>query len=254
MNTRRADRLLDDPGALVAAVRDFGAAAGTAEPAVAASLFVQAWAVCVSRPVLAPLVAGRRAPDAAAANTVLHFDGGFRPVGAAAITPHYAAVAGDALATGDPWAELVEDDDALFDWARARMFDGHLAGVVGVLREVAPVGERLLWGNVAAAVAGGLARLSFRPDVAAAIGADRLRADASRLLDRPGSPTEGLASLFPVMQAGVTRLFVRRQTCCLRYRLPDAPPTCLSCRLLPEPDRRRRITERLVTENRRAGS
>ena len=60
MNTRRADRLLDDPGALVAAVRRFGAAAGTADPAVAASLFAQAWAVCVSRPVVAPLVAGRR--------------------------------------------------------------------------------------------------------------------------------------------------------------------------------------------------
>jgi len=41
---------------------------------------------------------------------------------------------------------------------------------------------------------------------------------------------------------------VRRQTCCLRYRLPDAPPTCLSCRLLPEPERRRRISLRLETE------
>lgn len=254
MNACRADRLLDDPGVLAAAVRAFGAAAGAPEPAVAASLFVQAWAVCVSRPVLAPLVAGRRVPDAAAANTVLVFDGGHRPVGAAAITPRFAAVAGDVLAAGDPWAELVEDDDALFAWARARMFDGHLAGVVGVLREVAPVGERLLWGNVAAAVAGGFAGLSFRPDAAAAIGADRLRADAARLLDRPGSPTEGLASLFPVTQAGVTRLFVRRRTCCLRYRLPDAPPTCLSCRLLPEPDRRRRITERLAPKSRRAGS
>jgi len=253
VNTRRADRLLDDPGALVAAVRRFGAAAGTADPAVAASLFAQAWAVCVSRPVVAPLVAGRRVPDAVAANTVLLFDGSHRPVGAAAITPRFAAVAGDALASGDPWAELVENDDAVFAWARARMFDGHLAGAVGVLREVAPVGERLLWGNVAAAVAGGFAGLSFRPDIAAAIGADRLRADAARLLDRPGSPTEGLASLFPVTQAGVTRLFVRRHTCCLRYRLPDAPPTCLSCRLLTEPDRRRRINEHLATKDSRAG-
>ena len=44
---------------------------------------------------------------------------------------------------------------------------------------------------------------------------------------------------------GGTRLFVRRQTCCLRYRLPDAPPTCLSCRLMPESERRRRIAARL---------
>src|SRR5690348_13767110 len=103
----------------MAAVRTFGAAAGTADPAVAASLFAQAWAVCVGRPVVAPLVAGRRVPDAVAANTVLLFDGGHRPVGAAAITPRFAAVAGDALAAGDPWAELLDDDDAVFAWARA---------------------------------------------------------------------------------------------------------------------------------------
>ena len=74
---------------------------------------------------------------------------------------------------------------------------------------------------------------------------DQLRADAARLLDHPGSPTEGLAELFPVARNGIGRLFVRRQTCCLRYRLPDAPPTCLSCRLLPEPERLRRIRLRI---------
>jgi len=210
---------------------------------VAASLFAQAWAGCVIRSALAPLVAGRRVPDRAAANTVLLFDGRHRPVGVAPVTPRYAARDGDPLVAGDLWAELVADDDALFAWARARMFDGHLAVLVGVLRRLAPVGGRLLWGNVAAAVAGGFAALSARPDVAATAGPDRLLADAARLLDQPGSPTEGLAALFPVAHAGVTRLFVRRQTCCLRYRLPDAPPTCLSCRLLPEPERHLRIRQ-----------
>jgi hypothetical protein len=171
---------------------------------------------------------------------VLLFDARHRPVGAVPVTPRFAARADDGLAAGDPWAELVAGDDAVFAWARARMFDRHLATLVGVLRELAPVGERLLWGNVAAAVAGGFAALSARADVAATAGPDRLRADAARLLDQPGSPTKGLASLFPVTRAGITRLFVRRQTCCLRYRLPDAPPTCLSCRLRPEPDRPRR--------------
>ena len=36
-----------------------------------ASLFVQAWASCVTRPALPPLMAGRRVADTAAANTVL---------------------------------------------------------------------------------------------------------------------------------------------------------------------------------------
>jgi ferric iron reductase protein FhuF len=237
VNSCRADRLLDDPRAVGRAVRAFGAAAGTVEPAVAASLFAQAWALHVTRPALAPLVVGRRVADAAAANTVVLFDRRHRPVGTAPVTPRYAAVAGDVLAAGDPRAELLADDDAVFAWARSRMFEGHLAVLVGVLRGVAPVGERLLWGNVAAAVAGGFAALSTRPDVAGAIGLDRLRADAGRLLDRPGAPTEGLASLYPATQAGVSRLVVRRQTCCLRYRLPDAPPLCLSCRFRESPGR-----------------
>jgi ferric iron reductase protein FhuF len=246
MNTCRADRLLDDPRALAGAVRRFGAAAGTVDMAVAASLFAQAWAVAVSRPAIAPLATGRRMPDTAAANTVVLLDARHRPAGSAPVTPGYAATAGDTVAGGDPWAEVVADEDAVFAWARARMFDGHLAVLVGVLHGLARVGERLLWGNVAAAVAGGFAALSARPGIATASGPHRLRADAARLLDEPGSPTEGLVSLFPVTRDGVTRLFVRRQTCCLRYRLLDAPPTCLSCRLLPEPDRRRRIGERLA--------
>src|SRR5688500_14487405 len=123
------------------------------------------------------------------------------------------------------------------------MFDGHLGPLVEALHDLAPVGRRLLWGNVAAATAGGFAALSALPS--RPFGADHLLPEATRLLDTPGSPTEGLAELFAVPDEAGTRLFVRRQTCCLRYRLPDAPPTCLSCRLLPESERRRRIAIRL---------
>ena len=119
-----------------------------------------------------------------------------------------------------------------------------IAGLVGARR--VPDERRLLWGNAAAACAGGFAALAAEPGHP--FDPDRLRADATRLLDWPGSPTEGLAELFPVPHGGGTRLFVRRRTCCLRYRLHDAPPTCLSCRLLPEPERRRRISLRLETE------
>ena len=142
-------------------------------------------------------------------------------------------------------ARRVPDEDALFAWARARLF-GQIGPLVEALHDLAPVGRRLLWGNAAAACAGGFAALAAEPGHP--FDPDRLRADATRLLDWPGSPTEGLAELFPVPHGGGTRLFVRRRTCCLRYRLHDAPPTCLSCRLLPEPERRRRISLRLETE------
>jgi ferric iron reductase protein FhuF len=214
--------------------------------AVAASLLCQAWAVSVTRPVIAGLVGARRVADPGADNTELLFDADGRPAGASPMTPRYAALAGDREAAADPWAEIVDDEDALFDWARCRLFDGHLTALVDVLHDIAPVGRRLLWGNVAAATAGAFAALSAA-ELPSAERAALMRDDARRLLDEPGSPIEGLAEVFPVDHDGGVRLFVRRQTCCLRYRLPDAPLTCLSCRLMPEAERRRRITLKLAS-------
>jgi hypothetical protein len=244
MKLGAANALEDSPG-LFRLVQAFGRTAGTDDIAVAASLLCQAWAVSVTRPAIAGLVGARRVTDLGAANTELWFDGKSRPVGASTLTPRHAVLAGDPTAAADPWAQVVDGEDALFAWTRSRLFDGHLAALVDGLGEIAPVGRRLLWGNVAAATAGAFAKLAAAelPDAArAALMVD----DARRLLDAPGSSTEGLAEVFPVEHAGAVRLFVRRQTCCLRYRLPEAPPTCLSCRLMPESERRRRITLKLA--------
>ena len=252
-----ASTALEDGPGLFRMVRAFGWAAGTDEIrglhqprpmdiSVAASLLCQAWAVSVSRPAIASLVGARRMPDMAASNTVLAINDEGRPAGASLLTPRFAAVAGDHGAAGDPRAEIVADEVDLFAWARARLFDGHLSLLVEALHDLAPIGRRLLWGNVAAATAGGFAVLSAPSTTPSE--ADRLAKHARLLLDWPGSPTEGLAEVFPVAHDGGERLFVRRQTCCLRYRLPDAPPTCLSCRLMPERERSRRIALRLQAE------
>jgi ferric iron reductase protein FhuF len=236
---------LEDSPRLFRMVQAFGRTAGTDELAVATSLLCQAWAVSVTRPAIAGLVGARRVADLSAANTVLRFDGEGRPAGASPVTPRFAALAGDSEAAAEPWAEMVDTDDALFAWVRSRLFDEHMADLVEALHELAPVGRRLLWGNVAAATAGAFAALSAAVLPPADRAALMLR-DARRLLDEPGLPTEGLAEVFPVEHNGGVRLFVRRQTCCLRYRLPDAPLTCLSCRLMPEAERRRRITLKLA--------
>ena len=268
MNTSVAasDALENGPD-LFRMVRAYGRAAGTrglhlppeTEPAVAASLLLQAWAVSVTRVAIASLVGARRMPDVTLSNTIVTFDGQGRPAGASLLAPRFVAVAGDEAATADPWAEIVPDEKALFSWARARLFHDHLGVLVDAVHDRFPVGRRLLWGNVAAATAGRFAALSAEPDpVLGRFDPDHLMRDARRLLDEPGSPTQGLAELFAVAHGGgvlpggqvrlpSTRLFVRRQTCCLRYRLPDAPPTCLSCRLMPESERRLRITDRLAT-------
>ena len=235
--------LLQDRPGLCRAVRAFGRSSGTDEAAVATSLFVQAWAVNVTRAAIACLVGARRVPDVASSNTVLLLDDHYRPAGMTLVAPRYAALAGDRDAEADPEAVILPSAEALWDWTRTRMFGGHLGPLVEALHDVATVGRRLLWGNVAAAAAGGFAALSALPS--RPFHPDLLLPEATRLLDAPGSPTRGLAELFAVPHDGGTRLFVRRQTCCLRYRLPDAPPTCLSCRLLPDSERRRRIDLRL---------
>jgi ferric iron reductase protein FhuF len=246
MNTEMgAGDALEDSSGLFRMVQAFGRTAGTDELAVATSLLCQAWAVSVTRPAIAGLVGARRIPDLSAANAVLLFDGEGRPIGASPQTPRFAALAGDTEAAADPWAELADDDDALFTWARSRFFDEHLGPLVDVLHDLAPVGKRLLWGNVAAATAGAFAALSAVELPSRERAAVMLR-DARRLLDEPGSPIEGLAEVYPVEHDGGVRLFVRRQTCCLRYRLPDAPLTCLSCRLMPETERRRRVALKLA--------
>jgi Ferric iron reductase FhuF-like transporter/FhuF 2Fe-2S C-terminal domain len=241
-----ASTALEDGPGLYRMVRAFGWAAGTDENAVAASLLCQAWAVSVTRSAIATLVGAGRMPDMAASNTVLAINGEGRPAGASLLTPRFAAVAGGPDATGDPQAEIVADEADLFAWARARLFDEHLGLLVEALHDLGSVGRRLLWGNVAAATAGSFAVLSAPSTPPAE--AEHLVWQARLLLDCPGAPTEGLAEVFPVTHDGGARLFVRRQTCCLRYRLPDAPPTCLSCRLMPERERRRRIALRLEAE------
>lgn len=260
MNTKvGASSALDDSPGVLRMVQAFGRTAGTDEIggvhlppptdiAVATSLLCQAWAVSVTRPVIAGLVGARRVTDPGADNTELLFDGEGRPAGASPVTPRYAALAGDNEAAADPWAEIVDDDDALFSWVCSRLFDGHLAALVDVLHDIAPVGRRLLWGNVAAATAGAFAALSAAelPCAATTSRGAQMVHDARRLLSEPGSPIEGLADVFAVDHNGGIRLFVRRETCCLRYRLPDAPPTCLSCRLMPEAERRRRIALKLA--------
>ena len=233
-----ADRLIQRKRDLESTVDAFARNVGTREQAVAASLLAQTWAASVTRAAIGCLASERRVPDMAASNSALLFDLTGRPVGVTLAAPRFAALAGDS-ASSDPAAEAVPDLATLLAWTRQRTFDRHLGPLVDALSAIAPVGRRLLWGNVAAACAGAFAALSVN-----GVDPNRLEADALALLDAPDAPTRGLAHLLRVEHEGRTHLFVRRETCCLYNRLPHAP-SCLSCRLLDEEDRRQRVTFRL---------
>jgi hypothetical protein len=89
---------------------------------------------------------------------------------------------------------------------------GPLAGLAATLRETVTVSERLLWGEVAAAVAK-VTRIVVRDRPVAAAPAEDL---AVRVLGRP--PLAGV------------RTGAGRSTCCLAYRVPGGH-TCADCPL-----------------------
>ncbi len=223
---------------LAGAVSTFTRTLGTSDERVAASLFGQAYALVVTHTTIVCLVVERRVPDVAAANTAVCLDAAGRPVSLALTTPR-CAVLSDDPAAAHPDSEVVADFSRLVSWARQQAFDDHLGPFIDALTVIAPVGRRTLWGNVAAACAKAFAALDV-----AGIDHDRLLGDATALLDAPDAPTRGLARLFAIDHGNGRRLFVRRETCCLYYRLPGAV-SCLSCRLLSDAERRARITSLL---------
>lgn len=233
-----ATRLCHDGPELADAVAAFARTLGTSDQKVAASLFGQAYAVVVTHTTIACLALERRVPNVAATNTSVSLDATGRPVGLVLTTPRCAALSDD-IAVDHPDVETVADFSRLVSWTRERAFDEHLAPFIKALSTAVCVGQRTLWGNAAAACAKAFAALNV-----AGADHDRLLSDATALLDAPDAPTRGLVRLFVVDHKNGRRLFVRRETCCLYYRLPGAA-SCLSCRLLNEVERRARITSLL---------
>lgn len=233
-----ADRLARPGPELDQALGIYAATLG-ADGEVAASQLTKHWATSVARAAVAAYATERRVPDVAATNSALACDGSGRPVSLVLTAPRFAALPGDPDA-GCPTAVVVADEARLAGWLREQALDAHLRPAVDAVAAAAPVDPQRLWGNVAAACASAFSTLSGRR-----LPLDRLRSDAATLLDAPGAATRGLVRLVPMAHGGRARLFVRREVCCLRYRLRHGPPRCLSCPQLSGPELRRRVALRL---------
>jgi hypothetical protein len=106
---------------------------------------------------------------------------------------------------------------------------GNLAPLNAAVRAVAPVAERLLWGNAASALAGTLRVLHGRLAADRPQGCRAAEAAARELLDR--TPLRGTGEL----SASAPPSF-RRSSCCLYYRLPDGG-LCGDCVFTSPPHR-----------------
>ncbi|OLT19328.1 hypothetical protein BJF78_11360 [Pseudonocardia sp. CNS-139] len=105
------------------------------------------------------------------------------------------------------------------------LLDDHLAPLVDAVRALAPMSERVLWGNAASSLAGAKRMLVAARPAAAARAAEL----AEELLAT--GPLAGTGELLPPAPPDRVWTF-RRRTCCLYYRVPGGG-LCGDCVLAP---------------------
>ncbi|MCU1346416.1 MAG: ferric iron reductase [Acidimicrobiia bacterium] len=198
--------LIADPALLRAEIDATAAGRETDDPQVAASLYVQSYAFRVASIAVAAYALGLPVPSTAPEVTAIRITRS-RPGEVAITEPHCRAIAVAPLVT--------------------ELFEGHLEPFVASVRSGTRIGERLLWGNVAASVA-----TVFRAVQSSTPGAGdaivRERAGAFEYAAEPWLGGLGQYSTLAVEE----RLgwYWNRSNCCLWYRTANGS-YCDDCSL-----------------------
>jgi iron complex transport system ATP-binding protein len=211
------DVLLGDPGRLGAVVRGTAAGFGTDDDDVAASLFTEAYAFRVAAVVLAAYALGLPVPDVAPVSVAVRIDKP-RPSAAAYLSPK----------TSEPDAHALA----------AALIGAHLRPFVDSVHGQFRVGERNLWGNVAAACA-----VAFR--AVESSGAERavVRDRATGFFAACEPSFDGLGNFSVVEREGREGWYWDRTSCCLWFRTTGSQ-LCDNCSLID----RTELHERRVHE------
>ncbi|MHB8330056.1 MAG: IucA/IucC family C-terminal-domain containing protein [Acidimicrobiales bacterium] len=232
--------LLEDPAWLGEVIRVTGAGLGTQDPAVATSLFVQGYAYRVLTLSVACLTTTGLLPDASAPRLAIGITRN-RPSSVAYLQPS-VRVLGAPGAPGFHSAQDVLGDEAAGDLALGLLveqaIDNHLRLLVAAARRaISHVGERLLWGNVAASAA-----TAFRT-MDGCLG-DWVQPLGERFFTLAPGELQGLGA-FVVMHHQERRgWFWERTNCCLYDRLPG-DIRCADCSRTPMLERRAAYLETL---------
>jgi iron complex transport system ATP-binding protein len=198
--------LVTDPGVLTDVITRAMPGFGTTDPAVAASLFTQAYAFRVAGVALAAYALDLPVPDVAPAATAVRIDKP-RPSQVAHLAPDPQTMSASELS--------------------ARLVTGHLDAFVKAVHASYTVGERLLHANVASSCA-----VAFRA-VEGAVDDERddVRARSEEFMAVTPS-FDGLGA-FTIVRAGDREgWFWDRTSCCLWFRTP-AEHYCDNCSLVP---------------------
>lgn len=223
---------------LLAAVRDRWQ---TDDRAIQASFVIGEYAWCLLAPVVGAYLVERRVPSLAHHNVAVWLppDGG--PGRLALRTSHFTALAGDPLGGGSD-VTTVRDEAALRDALHDEIVV-HMRPVIAALRARTPFGARAQWLEVADRAAGAMCH------VAELTGdAEGGRREVEVLFHRAGSSLNSPRIRFVTYEhLAVRRTMKLRGACCLTYRLPDQE-YCMSCPLLPEPQREQRVRAWIADE------
>lgn len=143
--------LIDDPGRLVQVIAASGQVLGTDDLVVAASIFVQGYAYRVLATTVACMTASGVVPDASAVAMDIGVSRG-RPSRVGYAEPAVLVLAGRT----DPVPLVLSDcqrtDEAL-GFVIGAAITNHLRPLIAAVRTEIRIGQRLLWGNVAASAA-----------------------------------------------------------------------------------------------------
>jgi iron complex transport system ATP-binding protein len=211
------EQLVTEPAVLTDVITRAMPGFGTTDPAVAASLFAQAYAFRVSGVALAAYALGLPVPDVAPSSTAVRIDKP-RPSRVAHLAP-------DAQTLTAP--ELSD-----------RLISDHLERFVAAVHASYRVGERLLLGNVASSCA-----VAFRA-VEGAVAEHRevVRTRAESFMSVTSS-FAGLGAFRVVRTDEREGWFWDRTSCCLWFRTP-AEQYCDNCSLIPTDE----LTESRIRE------
>lgn len=220
-NRLLAARLQGDEDLLDSVVGARAAAAGIAEPKLAAVLFLQRYSYRLACPVLAAWVLHRRVPDMSAGNVVVSLKGGV-PAEVSLIEPRVAtrcddpATDAEARTVGDLTGEVVRV-----------LLAEHLLLLLDRLRDRYGLGATIAQGAVASPVGAALTYIG----ATAPVRWEQVARDGLELFtctrDRLGG--EGRTGDLAVIEnGGQIGVVWRRHTCCLAYLCPDSG-VCASC-------------------------
>lgn len=219
--------LIADSDWLGKVVQATGRAMGTEDAVVAGSIFLQGYAYRLLTLATACLTVGGVVPGSEV--RVMAVGLGRGRVSKVA----YVEPAAFDVVNGRPAMEAMADRsaaDAALQVILVQVVEGHLRPLIASIRQQVRIGERLLWGNVAAS-----ASTAFRT-MEGCLGS-WVEPLGERFFELAPPELQDLGSFLLIESAGKRGWFWERTNCCLYYQI-EGHAKCADCSLIPSAERR----------------